>query len=683
MSIVEFPTDVRKAAFWYEHKGFQVAALRPRSKDFKRRGKITRTPADQFEEDDNVGLLSRNGLTVVDLDAAESIVLADDFLPVSRHVYGRASKPRSKRLFKSKLRKRVHHKDLTNGETLSELRVNHMDVVPPSTHPGGEILAWDIFSGEVVEIDTEELVRATQLLDTAAMLLRRYPDAGNRHFWTLALAGFLRKLGLDENETLHVVKSAARFSNDEKLTDREEEVRSTWRKKEEEIIGAKQIVEDVEQGEQLVKTLRKIWQGSRTSTEFEYDTNGNLVKNSQTNIRVALTRLNVELGHDTFADTLTWRTDVWVNWQELRTRTLDRMWLEIDSRMRLRPEPKFFETVVKDLARRNDYHPVCEYLETLKWDETKRIDSWLIDYGRANDTEFNRVVGAIFLIAAVRRVREPGCKFDEMLVLESPQGWGKSTAITNLSPRENWVSEDLPLNSDSKRVIEKTRGIWLIEASELSGISSKYVENVKAFLSRRIDGPVRLAYGRLPESVARQFVIIGTTNSAEYWNDPTGGRRFWPVKVGRFDFAALARDRDQLWAEASWRENRGESIRLPKRLYPVAAEQQTLRMREDPWVDHIVDALSKPPPEWFARDKRARPTKNLVISRKTLFDVLGVQREFQGLKEGQRLSTIMKRLGFEKTRIRDPVTGEAGIFGWRRENFDEQEELKLEPKEET
>jgi predicted P-loop ATPase len=184
----------------------------------------------------------------------------------------------------------------------------------------------------------------------------------------------------------------------------------------------------------------------------------------------------------------------------------------------------------------------------------------------------------------VRRIRQPGCKFDEMLVLEQPmQGTDKSSALAILAVQDDWFTDDLPLNVESQKVIETLRGRWIVEAAELSGMKKADVEHLKAMLSRRIDR-ARMAYGRLPIEAPRQCIIVGTTNKLEYLRDTTGNRRYWPVQVQLFDLAALRRDRDQLWAEAAAREAKGESIRLRRELWPVAAQQQQQRLADDPFV---------------------------------------------------------------------------------------------------
>ena len=206
--------------------------------------------------------------------------------------------------------------------------------------------------------------------------------------------------------------------------------------------------------------------------------------------------------------------------------TIERLWVEIDDTFKFRPTIVTLRRLITDSAHRTVGHPVREYLDAQQWDGTPRLDTWLSTYGGAKPCAYVDAVGALVLIAAVRRVRTPGVKFDELLVLESPQGTQKSTALRALCPRDDLFSDDLPLGVDSKHVIERTCGKWIIEASEMHGHRGRETEQLKAFLSRQVDGPVRLAYGRESTTVPRQFVLVGTTNTRTgYLKDTTGSRR--------------------------------------------------------------------------------------------------------------------------------------------------------------
>jgi len=167
-----------------------------------------------------------------------------------------------------------------------------------------------------------------------------------------------------------------------------------------------------------------------------------------------------------------------------------------------------------------------------------------------------------------------------------------SSALRILAVDDDWFSDDLPLNNDTKRFMEATGSKWIVEAGELKGMSRADVTSLKACLSRQTD-EARMSYDRKPTVQARQFVIIGTTNETDgYLRDPSGNRRFWPIRIKRFDVEQLRRDRDQLWAEAVVAEVAGESIRLDPSLYEEAALEQDARTRnEDPLVDQLSRSL--------------------------------------------------------------------------------------------
>lgn len=251
-----------------------------------------------------------------------------------------------------------------------------------------------------------------------------------------------------------------------------------------------------------------------------------------------------------------------------------------------------FVDYVEDTCMDNRFHPVLNYLDGLTWDGTPRLDTWLIRHAGVADSPYSRAVSRLLLIAAVRRVRQPGAAFDEMLVLISPeQGWGKSKSIRQLCPDPSWFSDDLPLSSDSRVVIERSAGKWIIEAAELKGLRRSEAESLKAFMSRTSD-TARLAYGRLPAEILRQFVMFGTTNSLRFLQDPTGNRRFWPLLLQKMMVPELvAKERDQLWAEASNLESQGESIRMDPSLYASAGNMQKAHSIDDPLKDALEAVL--------------------------------------------------------------------------------------------
>lgn len=401
-----------------------------------------------------------------------------------------------------------------------------------------------------------------------------------------------------------------------------------------------------------------------------------IIADHQGNIRLALAQLGLELSYNGFAskDLATYQGST----QLLDDVIVQRAWLQVDEVCRFRPSLRFFEIVVKDLARRHSFHPVRDYLDGLTWDERPRINTWLRDYAGAVDTvsdssedqSYLEAVSSIFLIAAVRRVRTPGCKFDEMLVLEAPQGTLKSSALRVLCPDDNWFSDDLPLGVSAKEIIERTAGKWIIEASELQGYTNAQVDHLKSMMARQTDGPVRLAYGHFSVEVPRQFLMAGTTNKmTEYLRDSTGNRRFWPVRVAQFDVTALKQDRDQLWAEAAHREAANEDIRLPERLWATAAVEQDARRQIDPWEELLEDN-----PDILLTAE--------AITVESLWLALGDAGKYFKRNDADRLAQIMQRFGFTRKKkidvvyitvkdgIEQPASEPVRKYAWVREGTD-------------
>jgi predicted P-loop ATPase len=149
---------------------------------------------------------------------------------------------------------------------------------------------------------------------------------------------------------------------------------------------------------------------------------------------------------------------------------------------------------------------------------------------------------------------------------------------------------------------------------------------------------VRLAYDRLPTTVPRQFVLIGTTNlTLGYIKDHTGGRRFWPVRLGRFDVEAVVKERDQLWAEATAREADSESIRLRPELWSAAGAEQQERRAVDPWEDSLERLLEG--------DGITRPR---IVAVEAIWEALKLEANHRDNRHADRVSAILQRRGFTK-----------------------------------
>jgi len=228
--------------------------------------------------------------------------------------------------------------------------------------------------------------------------------------------------------------------------------------------------------------------------------------------------------------------------------------------------PTKTKDAVLAVAASRSYHPIEEYLDGLpQWDGHSRVDTLLADYFGAEDNGYTRAVMRKTLVAAVARIYRPGTKFDSVLILNGPQGIGKSTFFAKLAG--DWFSDSLTLTEmRDKTGAEKLQGFWLLELGELAGMRKADVETVKSFISR-VDDKYRASYGFSVENHPRQCVIVGSTNSETgFLRDITGNRRFWPVSVSgeseKKPWQLSQAEVDQIWAEALSLYRKGERLYL-------------------------------------------------------------------------------------------------------------------------
>jgi len=294
---------------------------------------------------------------------------------------------------------------------------------------------------------------------------------------------------------------------------------------------------------------------------------------------------------------------------------------------------------VSVVAAHHRYHPVREYLAGLRWDGTGRLDTWLTTYCGAEDSIYTRGVGSRWMLAAVARAMEPGCKVDNVLLLEGAQGVKKSGVPEVLGGA--WTADSLP-SLTTKDAASYLRGVWIVELAELAGLRRTEWNSIKAFLTRRRDR-FRPAYGRREITQPRQCVFLGTVNDAEYLGDPTGARRFWPVRVARVDERALVRDRDQLWAEAFVRYQANErwwlDADLDAELVAAARVEQEGRYVSDAFEPIVTDYVQG----------RSEVTTDEIFRHAAWPDGA---RPRMARADQSRVVNVLTRLGFRKTRPR-------------------------------
>ena len=262
-------------------------------------------------------------------------------------------------------------------------------------------------------------------------------------------------------------------------------------------------------------------------------------------------------------------------------------------------EKKIIDAVTV-VANENRYHPVCDFLNALQWDGTERIRVCLHHFLGSDTDDYTYEALKLFLLGAISRAFQPGCKFEVMLCLVGGQGAGKSTFFRLLAVNDDWFSDDLK-KLDDENVYRKMQGHWIIEMSEMiATANAKSIEEIKSFLSRQKE-TYKIPYETHPADRKRQCVFGGSSNTLDFLPlDRTGNRRFVPVMVcpERAEVHILADEKasrayiNQMWAEAMeiYRSGRFRLRFSPAMNEYLKAHQKDF-MPEDTKAGQILDYL--------------------------------------------------------------------------------------------
>ena len=339
-----------------------------------------------------------------------------------------------------------------------------------------------------------------------------------------------------------------------------------------------------------------------------------------------------------------------------------------------------YNNAVTKVVDDRSYHPIKQYLESLpEWDGTPRVETFLIDYFGAEDTPYSRAIIKKILVAAYMRIYHPGIKFDYIMVLNGPQGVGKSTAIAKLGME--WYSDSLSVSDmNDKTAAEKLQGYWILEIGELAGMKKADIDKVKAFISRQ-DDKYRASFGRRVNSHPRQCIFFATTNEQNgYLRDNTGNRRFWPIKTpgtgSKKAWELTADEVKQIWAEVKILADKGESLFIDDKLIAEAAEeaaQEAMQHDErEGLVREYLDTLL--PENWYELDigerisflsdkkhelhKEGTMKRTFVTNIEIWTECFGNRKEaFTGNDVGP-IATIMNKMkGWTRTDDRKSVPG--------------------------
>jgi predicted P-loop ATPase len=295
------------------------------------------------------------------------------------------------------------------------------------------------------------------------------------------------------------------------------------------------------------------------------------------------------------------------------------------------------EEAIVRAAKNRRFNPLTRYLDDVHWDGTPRLDTWLVEHCGAAATPYTSTVGRLWMIGAVARAFKPGCQVDHMLVLEGAQGIGKSHVTRTLGGEFHLGAAPDLRQKDAALILQ---GHWIVECGELAQLHRAGAQRTKDWLTQTVD-TYRAPYERAVQRRPRGCVFVGTTNETTYLDDPTGGRRFWPVTLLYVRRAALAEARDQLWAEAVAAFKSGEQWWLSdSEMSRVVAEEQAKRQEIDPWQD-IVN---------FWLDERA--SEPSISVSEILSDCLNMHRDRWDRSHQMRVAEILKAGGWKQRQIR-------------------------------
>ena len=270
------------------------------------------------------------------------------------------------------------------------------------------------------------------------------------------------------------------------------------------------------------------------------------------------------------------------------------------------PQIRILE-MLKTTATERSFHPIREFIQSEVWDGRERIDTVIIRYLEGKDDLLTRAQTRKWMIAAVARIFEPGCKFDHVLTLSGPEGAGKSTFFKILA-NDEWFTDSFSFKHDDKTKVEEITGHWIVELSELSGMDNKQdPQLIKAFLSREKD-EIRPAYARKCETIPRSNVFAGSTNQSNFLQNCNGNLRWWIIPIQSDEGpeswqAALKAEVPQLWAEAYHYYQEGEPIFLSKEMEAAARrlQEQFTENQADELLDDIEAFLERPVPNDYDR----------------------------------------------------------------------------------
>lgn len=287
----------------------------------------------------------------------------------------------------------------------------------------------------------------------------------------------------------------------------------------------------------------------------------------------------------------------------------------------------------------NEYHPVKEYFNGLpEWDKVERLERFFPDFCGTVDDKYTQQLGVKIFTAIVARIFNPGCKFDYLPIFIGAQGIGKSTLLEILAVKPQWYTDNLG-DVKHKDVILRMRSKLIVENAELTMFNGTDPNEIKAFLSRRIDRD-RLPYDRLPRDLPRQCIIVATTNKDRFLQDETGNRRMWPIEIIKINRELITKAIPLFYAEAISRFKAGEQLFLDdEAASKIAIIKQAERYNHDDWEPTIVN--------WLEENNKDRITIGEIWEEAFFKDIVSC-----GFREQKRIGNVLRHLDWKRGTVR-------------------------------
>lgn len=301
----------------------------------------------------------------------------------------------------------------------------------------------------------------------------------------------------------------------------------------------------------------------------------------------------------------------------------------------INPDKGVLIDAVRDVSYWHKFHPIRDYLQSLTWDGLPRLDLVAKEVLRIEKpTALERRTVALWMISAVARVMDPGCKVDTVLVLKGDQGLRKSTFFEVLAGE--WFS-DSPMEISNKDCFLQMNQSWIYEWGEIGKLTRKHnAEVIKAFITSRED-LYRAPYGREAEKHPRSMVFVGTTNEDEFLTDDDN-RRFWILLLTKAINIDLLREwRDQLWAEAvaAYNENPVDGWVLTSAEETERRVSSEIFQTQDVWYPTVKAYV----------DGKASEGKAYVVFRE-IMNHLGFETKDMKRPEQERIRAILRELKY-------------------------------------